>query len=65
MQATGRSHMAAAARVWALTAATSAAGLLLELYARQWAFAGLALAVAALSVGWFASRRRLEPRPPG
>jgi hypothetical protein len=59
LQATGRSHGALAVRVWALTAACTAAGLALERYAPAWSAAGLAAAVVGMSVGWVRMRGRL------
>jgi UDP-GlcNAc:undecaprenyl-phosphate GlcNAc-1-phosphate transferase len=59
LQATGRSHLELAWRVWMLTALCTVTGLWLEVYAREWAFAGLMLAVAVLSIGWIRARRAL------
>jgi len=64
LRSTGGTHAALAGRVWGLTALTAAAGLALEVYARDWAFAGLAVATALLSAGWVRLRGRLsDPLP--
>lgn len=60
LQATGRTHGALAVRVWALTAACTAAGLALERYAPEWSAAGLAVAVVVLSTAWVRMRGRLS-----
>jgi UDP-N-acetylmuramyl pentapeptide phosphotransferase/UDP-N-acetylglucosamine-1-phosphate transferase len=60
LRATGRPHMALAWRVWALTALTTGLGLACEVYASDWAFAGLMTTTAVLSAGWFLTRRKLE-----
>ena len=63
LHATGRPHLALAGRVWALVAVTTAIGFSFELYAPQWAFAGLMATTAALSAGWVRLRARLSDRP--
>jgi UDP-N-acetylmuramyl pentapeptide phosphotransferase/UDP-N-acetylglucosamine-1-phosphate transferase len=59
LHATGKSHLALAWRAWALTAACTATGLWFELFAREWAFAGLMALVALLSAGWAKVRSAL------
>lgn len=64
LQARGRPHLALASRVWALSAATTTMGLLLERFAPAWAFAGLMATTAALSAGWALLRARLRAGRP-
>ncbi|MBW3558169.1 MAG: hypothetical protein KY449_00145, partial [Proteobacteria bacterium] len=64
LQVTGQPHLALAWRVWALSALTTAVGLLLELHAPEWAFAGLMLATLVLSAGWVRLRARLSTARP-
>ena len=64
LRATGRPHLELAGRVWSLTALSTAAGLLFELYARDWALAGLLATTALLSAGWVLLRRRLSSALP-
>lgn len=58
LQTSGRSHLALAARVWALTAATAGVGLAFERYAPEWAFVGLMLTTGCLSATWALLRAR-------
>lgn len=60
LRATERPHLALAWRVWALTALTTGLGLAFEVYAPDWAFAGLMATTVVLSAGWFLTRRKLE-----
>jgi UDP-N-acetylmuramyl pentapeptide phosphotransferase/UDP-N-acetylglucosamine-1-phosphate transferase len=64
LRSTGRPHLAVAVRVWALTALTTGTGLMLEVYARDWAFAGLLATVALLSAGWLRLRAQLASALP-
>ncbi len=64
LQVTGQPHLALAWRVWALSALTTAVGLLFELHAPEWAFAGLMLATLVLSAGWVRLRARLSTARP-
>lgn len=60
LRAADRSHSQLAMRVWLLTALTAGAGVLLELYAPEWAFIGLMAATGLLSAGWVLLRARLR-----
>lgn len=64
LRVTGRPHLALASRVWGLTALTAATGLLFELYAPDWALAGLLATTALLSAGWARLRARLSAALP-
>ncbi|MDP8917174.1 MAG: hypothetical protein M3M95_08240 [Pseudomonadota bacterium] len=64
LQSTGRPHLQLAVRVWGLTALTTGVGLLLELYARDWAFAGLIATTVLLSGAWVRLRARLRAALP-
>lgn len=64
LRSTGRTHLQLALRVWGLTVLTTGLGLLLELYARDWAFAGLLATTALLSAGWVRLRARLRAALP-
>jgi Fuc2NAc and GlcNAc transferase len=67
LQATGKPHLQLAWRVWLLTAVCAALGRALDVYAPEWAFAGLMGTTGLLSAAWVISRgrfrRALDARP--
>jgi UDP-N-acetylmuramyl pentapeptide phosphotransferase/UDP-N-acetylglucosamine-1-phosphate transferase len=62
LDATGRSHAALAWRFWALTAACTFGGMVVDFYFTEWTAPALAAGVAALSAGWVLARREMVRR---